>query len=186
MFKIKLCLPKLFMNKICTYKHSKIVHSFIQQRWETGYRDKGTIIFYDNTAKIIAENISFNLDTVPTVLYPANVSWGGGTSFINAIRCVYEVVQRNNLKSIILIFLTDGEDEDNGASELLAEVEAFCSNGFYFYPCNFNKCNSATLNSMARKVGATVKNNSDANNLEAHFVRIAERLTNISFAQVDL
>ncbi|ETN98197.1 hypothetical protein RFI_39318 [Reticulomyxa filosa] len=158
------------------------IHSFIQQRWRTGCRDKGTIIFYDNTAKIIKEDIAFHPDTVHTILYPASVPWGN-TSFVTAIRCVYDVVKRNASKPIVLIFLTDGEDEDNGASELLAEIKAFCSNGFHFFPCIFCTSQSPTLNKMASTVGATVKDNLDANGLETHFVAIAKKLTNISFTQ---
>ncbi|ETN97833.1 hypothetical protein RFI_39693, partial [Reticulomyxa filosa] len=176
-FLLKLCGKKMYK-----YIIPKIVYSFIQQRWQTGHRDTGTFIFYESTAKIIKENIAFNQDLVSTILYPAHVPWGG-TSFVNAIRCVYDVVKRNASKHIVLIFLTDGEDGDNGASELLAEIKAFCSNGFHFFPCILSTWKSSTLDKMASSVDATVKENLDANSLETHFVGIAKRLTNISFTQ---
>ncbi|ETO23546.1 hypothetical protein RFI_13632 [Reticulomyxa filosa] len=160
----------------------EIVYAFIRKRWSAKCRDKGTIILYDDKAKIIKENISFNLTTVREILYPAHVTWGG-TSFVSAIRCIYEVVKRNASKPIVIIFLTDGKDLDNGASELLEEIKAFCSKGFYFFPCIFSSAKSPTLDIMARKVGATVKNNLDANGLETHFVSIAKKITTISYIQ---
>ncbi|ETN99501.1 hypothetical protein RFI_37970, partial [Reticulomyxa filosa] len=169
--------PELILN--ATYD---AIHSFIQQRWQTGCRDKGTIIFYESTVKTITENIVLSLDTVRTILLPAHVPWGG-TSFVNAIRCVYDVVKRNASKPIVLIFLTDGADSDNGASELLAEIKAFCSNGFHFFPCILSTGKSPTLNKMASTLGVIVKSDLDANGLETHFVGIAKKLTNISFTQ---
>ncbi|ETO01187.1 hypothetical protein RFI_36253, partial [Reticulomyxa filosa] len=160
----------------------EIVHSFIQQRWSTGCKDKGTIIFFDMKAQIIKEDIEFNLDTVREVIYPASVSWGD-TSFLEAITCIYEVVKRHQSKPIVVIFLTDGRDDDRGASDLLAEIKAFCLKGFHFFPCLVYTKDSYVLNKMASRVGAKVRSGLHANDLETQFVGFAKKLANISYTQ---
>eukprot|EP01083_Nonionella_stella_P184682 671499_1 len=106
------------------------IFKFNEARANSGCQDVCSVVMFESSAHVVAQRVKADVNFVRDHILPWDIRWGG-TNFFNGFNKARDLV--NYQEETVMIFLTDGEDSDRGASKIVGDLKRQMKDKFSLY-----------------------------------------------------
>eukprot|EP01084_Bolivina_argentea_P115158 204842_1 len=149
------------------------IYKFNEARSNSGCRDVCSVVMFETDAHIVARRQQADVNFVRNHILPWKIVWGC-TSFYNAFSKARDLVDYT--EETVMIFLTDGEDSDGGASKIVRDLKNSMKSKFSLYCITLAASTSSTVRAICTAGKGVEISDVTGIQLGSTFVNIAKKV----------
>eukprot|EP01083_Nonionella_stella_P031952 87444_1 len=149
------------------------IYKFNQARANAGCQDLCSVVMFQSSAYVVANRIKADIDFVRNHILPWDIQWGG-TNFYNAFKKARDLVKTE--EETVMIFLTDGQSSDRGASKIVGDLKRQMKDKFSLYCITLAASTSDTVRTICNAGKGVEIEDETGIQLGTTFVNIAKKV----------